>query len=252
MSDRQLKDIGLSPLADRVRGPRLGRATPDAPRPPLLRVAEKKAQAPMHTNLSYPPRRQRRGRVIALHCSGGGASQWCHLTEALGGGYAVLAPEQYGSEATGPWTGEHAFALADEAARVVALIDESDDKVHLVGHSYGGGVALNVALSRPDRIAGMALYEPTAFHLLRADGRDRRGGPRRDRRRGRAHGPGRRDRRSIAERSPAFVDYWNGRGRVGRPAAARAERADPLGAQGTARFPRPDSRSRHRRRPTAR
>jgi pimeloyl-ACP methyl ester carboxylesterase len=123
----------------------------------------------MLTSLLAHPRRERRGRVIALHCSGGGSSQWCHLTETLGGAYAVLAPELYGSDATGHWTGEHAFALADEAARIVALTDGSDEdeKIHLVGHSYGGGVALHVALCRPDRIAGMALYEPTAFHLLK-------------------------------------------------------------------------------------
>jgi pimeloyl-ACP methyl ester carboxylesterase len=42
--------------------------------------------------------------------------------------------------------------------------------VHLVGHSYGGGVALHVALARPDRIASMALYEPSAFHLLKQMG----------------------------------------------------------------------------------
>ena len=93
-----------------------------------------------------------------------------YLAEALGGRYEVLAPEHYGCESTGPWTGEHAFTLADEAARAIALIDRSDDKVHLVGHSYGGGVALNVALARPDRIASMALYEPSAFHLLRQMG----------------------------------------------------------------------------------
>jgi pimeloyl-ACP methyl ester carboxylesterase len=124
----------------------------------------------MTTSSVRPRRRQRSERVIALHCSGGGASQWCTLAETLGGGYEVAAPEHYGCESAGPWSGEHAFALADEAARTLALIDEADAKVHLVGHSYGGGVALNVALARPDRIASMALYEPSAFHLLRQMG----------------------------------------------------------------------------------
>jgi pimeloyl-ACP methyl ester carboxylesterase len=124
----------------------------------------------MSIDTANPARPQRRGRVIALHCSGAGASQWCALSEALGGRYEVLAPEHYGCESAGPWTGEHAFGLADEAARAVALIDEAGDKVHLVGHSYGGGVALNAALARPHRIAGMALYEPSAFHLLRQMG----------------------------------------------------------------------------------
>ena len=45
----------------------------------------------MNVNMVYPPRPARRGRVIALHCSGGGASQWSYLAEGLGGRYEVLA-----------------------------------------------------------------------------------------------------------------------------------------------------------------
>jgi pimeloyl-ACP methyl ester carboxylesterase len=105
--------------------------------------------------------------VIALHCSGAGASQWRRLAETLGSDYELIAPEHYGCDSTGPWTGEHAFTLAAEAARTLALIDATDRKVHLIGHSYGGGVALHVALVRPNRIASLSLYEPSAFHLLR-------------------------------------------------------------------------------------
>ena len=121
----------------------------------------------MNVNMVYPPRPKCRGRVVALHCSGAGASQWNYLAKALGGGYELLAPEHFGNESTGPWTGEHPFTLADEAARTIALIDKCEGKVHLVGHSYGGGVALHVAVARPGRIASLALYEPSAFHLLR-------------------------------------------------------------------------------------
>jgi pimeloyl-ACP methyl ester carboxylesterase len=124
----------------------------------------------MTVNAADPPRPMRRARVIALHCSGAGASQWGHLAEALGDRYEVATPEHYGCESTGPWSGEHAFTVADEARRVIALIDDSEEKVHLVGHSYGGGVALNVALARPHRLASMTLYEPTPFHLLRKMG----------------------------------------------------------------------------------
>src|SRR5262245_37060519 len=122
----------------------------------------------MNSTFSYPSRPLRHGRVIALHCSGGSASHWSHLAEALRGRHEVAAPEHYGSQDIGSWGGEHAFTLDDEAVRSIALIDRCDgDKVHLVGHSYGGGVALNIALARPNRIASMVLYEPTAFHLLR-------------------------------------------------------------------------------------
>jgi pimeloyl-ACP methyl ester carboxylesterase len=102
-----------------------------------------------------------------LHCSGAGAGEWRQLRERLGSDYTLVAPEHYGCDRTGPWIGAHAFTLADEAARTIDLIDRSDSNVHLVGHSYGGGVALHVALARPARIASLALYEPSAFHILK-------------------------------------------------------------------------------------
>lgn len=158
-----------------------------------------------------PPQRARRTRVIALHCSGAGAGQWRPLGETLGGGYEVLAPEHYGTESTGPWTGRHAFTLADEGARAIELIDMAEERVHLAGHSYGGGVALHVALHRPDRIASLALYEPSAFHLLRQLGG--RGAPAWAEIAGVAQRLGEAVtagdyRIGIA----GFVDYWNGPG----------------------------------------
>ncbi|HEY1438892.1 MAG TPA: alpha/beta fold hydrolase [Casimicrobiaceae bacterium] len=108
--------------------------------------------------------------VIALHCSGAGAGQWRQLGDVLDARYELVAPEHYGCDSAGPWSGEHVFTLADEAARTVGIIDCSDHKVHLVGHSYGGGVALRAAIERPSRIASLTLYEPSAFHLLKAMG----------------------------------------------------------------------------------
>jgi pimeloyl-ACP methyl ester carboxylesterase len=105
--------------------------------------------------------------VIALHCSGASAAQWRHLSEMLDDRFDLVAPEHYGCRATGPWTGTHAFTLADEAARTLAIIDAAEGKVHLVGHSYGGGVALHVAIERADCIASLTLYEPSAFYLLK-------------------------------------------------------------------------------------
>ena len=164
----------------------------------------------MNVNIVYPGP-TRRGRVIALHCSGAGAGQWRYLAEALGGRYEVIAPEHYGSESTGPWTGEHVFEIADEAARTIALIDQCKDKVHLVGHSYGGGVALDVAMARPDRIASMALYEPSAFHLLRQIGEPGAEAY------AEITGIARRICRGVLTGDyrgavAAFVDYWNGPG----------------------------------------
>jgi pimeloyl-ACP methyl ester carboxylesterase len=129
--------------------------------------------------------------VIALHCSGAGASEWYSLAEALGDDYELLAPEHYGSASNGAWAGEHAFTLSDDAARAIALMDASQSKIHLVGHSYGGGVALHVALARPSQIASMVLYEPSAFHLLQQLG---------------AAGAARRSRRSLVLRGMSQME----------------------------------------------
>ena len=135
----------------------------------------------------------------------------------------MLAPEHYGSASNGAWTGEHAFTLADDAARAIALVDASQSKVHLVGHSYGGGVALDVALERPSQIASMAVYEPSAFHLLRqlgelgAEAFSEIAGVARQVGDGVLTGD---YRRALA----GFVDYWSGIGTWERmrPAAQRA------------------------------
>ena len=151
-----------------------------------------------------------RGRVIALHCSGASGGQWRPLGEALGRRCGLLTPEHFGPEVAASAQLSR-FALADEAARSIALIDACDAKVHLVGHSYGGGVALQAALARPDRIASMTLYEPAAFHLLDDLGADGAAGfieiaaiARQVRC---AVDAG--DNESAAA---AFVDYWNGAG----------------------------------------
>ncbi len=108
--------------------------------------------------------------VIALHCSGASGAQWRRLAENLGPDYRFHAPDFFGSGDAGPWPGARAFTLAEEAAPIIDLIDRGDRPVFLVGHSYGGGVALHIAAARPDRIVGLALYEPSAFHLLRTAG----------------------------------------------------------------------------------
>ncbi|NJO22859.1 MAG: alpha/beta hydrolase [Sphingomonadales bacterium] len=152
-----------------------------------------------------------RGLVIALHCSGAGAGQWRQLGAALAADFDLRAPEHFGTESAGPWCGKHAFTLADEAAATIALIDAIDGKVHLVGHSYGGGVALRVALERSHRIASLTLYEPSAFYLLAGLGEAG------DQARNEILGVVRATAEGVvtgdyASAAQHFVDYWNGPG----------------------------------------
>lgn len=151
------------------------------------------------------------GWVIALHCSGAGAGQWRELGSELGVGYELTAPEHFGCHVSGPWTGEHVFTLADAAKRTIDLIDGNRRRVHLIGHSYGGGVALHVALRRPNAIASLTLYEPSAFHLLREIGATGADSLAEIENITREVGAGvtTGDYRGAAAR---FVDYWSGKG----------------------------------------
>lgn len=110
--------------------------------------------------------------VIALSCSGGAGQHWEKLTRALGPMFRLISPDLIGCADTSHWGGKSPFELADEARPIVEIIDAWNGPVHLVGHSYGGGVALRVAVERPARIVSLSLYEPAAFHVLRAAGED--------------------------------------------------------------------------------
>lgn len=107
------------------------------------------------------------GLVVLLHSSGSSAAQWRALVEQLSTRYRVIAPDLFGYGATANWSGRGAFCLGHEAAIVRALLDRLDEPAHLVGHSYGGAVALNIARERSDLLSSLTLIEPVAFHLLR-------------------------------------------------------------------------------------
>jgi len=149
------------------------------------------------------------GTAIALHCSGADGSQWKRLAAAAGKHFDILAPGLLGAAERPRWRGEHAFSLLNEARAIVELIDSLHGQVHVVGHSYGGGVALKVALLRPWKVKSMALYEPSAFHLLKqADGEGQAMlGEIEDL-------AGKVDSALIngayEQGARAFVDYWNG------------------------------------------
>ncbi len=103
--------------------------------------------------------------VVLLHSSASSSAQWSKLCEHLADRYRVLALDLYGYGKTDPWTGRRSLRLADEAALVAALLPRTA-RCHLVGHSYGGAVALRLAAERPERLRSLTLIEPVAFHVL--------------------------------------------------------------------------------------
>ena len=118
-----------------------------------------------HTTLAYtdegagPP-------VILVHGSASSRGQWRAVVLDLVPRYRVLAPDLHGYGGTAAPAALEGLAFDDEVELVEALADLAGGEVHLVGHSFGGAIALRAASLRPERVASLVLIEPTAVHLL--------------------------------------------------------------------------------------
>ena len=144
--------------------------------------------------------------VLCLHCSASTSGQWRPLMEQLADRYHVIAPDLYGSGKSAAWPGEQPLWIDDQIAFLAPAFERAGERFHLVGHSYGGAIALKAALRFTGRLKSLVLYEPVLFSVLLSDA------PHSDAAReimavrdDTAHlGP-----EAVAER---FIDYWMGAG----------------------------------------
>ena len=104
--------------------------------------------------------------VICLHSSASGPGQWRALMARLVGRYRVLAPNRIGYGGNPAWRGDRPPRLADEVAALAPLLDGVGPSFALVGHSFGGAVALKAALLHPGRTRALVVYEPALFSPL--------------------------------------------------------------------------------------
>lgn len=107
------------------------------------------------------------GRVaLLIHGSPGNAKAWARVGERLAPRYRVVAPDLpgYGETTPQPSAQEPDVGYASEL--VEALIHHVGPPAVLAGHSYGGVVALAVALRGNVPVRALALFEPVALKLL--------------------------------------------------------------------------------------
>ena len=93
--------------------------------------------------------------LVMLHGGGPGASSWSNFGSALPGfaqHFRTLLVDQPGFGASDkPEVVGNYFRFAAEAVK--DLLDELGiDRIHLLGNSLGGGTAMRMALSHPDRV----------------------------------------------------------------------------------------------------
>ncbi len=112
--------------------------------------------------------------LVMLHGGGPGASAWSNFGPALprfAAAYRTLMVDQpgFGGSDKPAVVGNYFRFAADH---VVALLDELGiEKVHLLGNSLGGGTAMRLALSHPERVGRLVLMGPggLSLNLFHAD-----------------------------------------------------------------------------------
>ncbi|WP_411152543.1 alpha/beta fold hydrolase [Streptomyces sp. A30] len=106
------------------------------------------------------PAGEPRTPIVLIHGAGGCSAQWYPNTPGLSAGrpvYALDIPGDPGRSVQREpmWQPERAAQWLDEALDALAL-----DRVHLVGSSYGGWLALNQSHRKPERLASVTLLDP--------------------------------------------------------------------------------------------
>jgi pimeloyl-ACP methyl ester carboxylesterase len=105
--------------------------------------------------------------VVLIHGLTGDLSIWflCQAMGTLAGWFRVTAYDLRGHGYSDvPGTG---YTSADQARDILAILDAlAIDRAMLVGHSFGGVIALHAAVLFPDRIEAVVLSDP-CFPALR-------------------------------------------------------------------------------------
>lgn len=96
--------------------------------------------------------------MLAIHGLTGHGQRWQRLAAEQLPEIVVAAPDLLGhgrSSWAAPWSID-----ANVAALSALLAEQADAAVLVLGHSFGGAVALHLAASRPDLVAAMVLLDP--------------------------------------------------------------------------------------------
>lgn len=104
------------------------------------------------------------GRILCIHSSGLSGAQWARLAGALSPDFEVFAPDLLGyGECREPVV--EPFAYSQDLERLLAMLDGS---TILIGHSYGGFLALQMALRAPKKVRAVIAFDPIAWGALRS------------------------------------------------------------------------------------
>ncbi|CUH64689.1 Dihydrolipoyllysine-residue acetyltransferase component of acetoin cleaving system [Thalassovita gelatinovora] len=110
-------------------------------------------------------------KVILFHSSASGARQWRSLMDTLADRYHLIAINLFGYGKTAPWNKDRPQTLEDQAELIAPFLAKGDERVSIVGHSFGGSVAMKAAALFKKQVGSLVLIEPIPFYLLKKHAR---------------------------------------------------------------------------------
>src|SRR5215217_6960383 len=94
--------------------------------------------------------------VLLIHGITGRSAQWNETIEALAGDYTVLAPDLLGHGESAKPRGDYSLGSYASGLRdLLAVLGH--DRATIVGHSLGGGIAMQLAYQFPERVERLVL-----------------------------------------------------------------------------------------------
>lgn len=94
--------------------------------------------------------------LVLVHGTAEDQARWTPILRPLTEHFTVYAIDRRGRNGSGD---AEAYALQDEAADLVAVVDSISEPAHVLSHSYGALCLMEAAL-RSDHLGKLILYEP--------------------------------------------------------------------------------------------
>lgn len=99
--------------------------------------------------------------ALAIHCSLADANIWGGMARTLSDALTITAFDMPGHGQSGDWDARG--EMSGVCAGIAADFAGADAPVDLIGHSFGGVVALRLAVERPELVRSLVMIEPVFF-----------------------------------------------------------------------------------------
>jgi pimeloyl-ACP methyl ester carboxylesterase len=113
---------------------------------------------------THPPVSSNRETLLCIHGSAATGRSWNTIAAVLGARFDVVTPDRLGCARDACWSAGTPASFEAEARHLASWL--CPQGAHVLAHSYGAAIALELALRWPHRVRSLTLFEPARFALL--------------------------------------------------------------------------------------